>query len=361
MSKKIIFSAGGTGGHIFPAINLMKHLYEKGYEVILTTDKRGNNFIRNNLKFKSYTIATGTPTNKNLYKKILSFFIIFYSLIKSFIILKKEKVDLVIGFGGYVSFPISFASRFFKSPLIIYENNLVLGRANKFLLPIAKKIFLAKAIEKNFPSKYKNKICEVGSILNKNIINYSNYKKSNITKNISILILGGSQGAEIFGNVVPPVIKMIKNNGYNIDINHQCIKNQKESIIKFYKENNIKHNVFEFDKDILKLISSADLAITRCGASTTAELAHTLTPFIAVPLLHSIDNHQYLNAKFYKDRGCCWIIKQSNFNSNNLFNLIIEILKDENHLENIRKNMKKNYSNKVYSIIENKIEEFIYK
>ena len=140
MTKKIIFSAGGTGGHIFPAINLMKHFSEKGYDVLLVTDKRGDSFINNYSKFKSHIITAGTPTGKNIIKKFLSFFVIFYSILKSIIILRKEKPDLIIGCGGYVSFPISFLSKFFNLPLVIYENNLALGRANKYLLPIAKKI-----------------------------------------------------------------------------------------------------------------------------------------------------------------------------------------------------------------------------
>ena len=81
MSKKIIFSGGGTGGHIFPAINLMKHFFDKGYKVLLVTDERGNNFFKNHIKFKSYVLKTDTPTNKNFFKKILSFLVIFYSLI----------------------------------------------------------------------------------------------------------------------------------------------------------------------------------------------------------------------------------------------------------------------------------------
>ena len=83
MNKKIIFCAGGTGGHIFPAINLMKHFFEKGYNVVLVTDKRGNNFLNRNSKFKSYELRTGTPTSKNLIAKILSLIIIFFSVLKS--------------------------------------------------------------------------------------------------------------------------------------------------------------------------------------------------------------------------------------------------------------------------------------
>ena len=359
MNKKIIFSGGGTGGHIFPAINLMKHFFNKEYKVLLVTDNRGNNFIKNNSEFKSYTIKAGTPTNKNLFKKFFSYFLIFYSIIRSILILKKEKPDLIFGFGGYVSFPISFASRFFNLPLIIYENNMVLGRTNKYLSSFSKKILLAKKITKNFPEKYKSKTYEVGAVLSKNVINYSPFNENNDKRKFSILVLGGSQGAEIFGKVIPTVVKMIKDAGYEIEINQQCTTGQKNSLIDFYKKNNIKNYVFEFDKNILKLVLSSSLAITRCGASTTAELVHTLTPFIAVPLPNSIDNHQYLNAKYYENKGCCLLLEQDNFDTENLFNLIMETIKNKNKLENIRNNMKNNYNKNVYSNIENEIKEFI--
>ena len=235
----------------------------------------------------------------------------------------------------------------------------MLGRTNKYLSSFSKKILVAKKVTQNLPEKYKNKTYEVGSILDKNIINYSTYKKYNNKENFSILVVGGSQGAEIFGTVIPPVIKMIKDEGYIIEINQQCIRSQKNGIVDFYEKNNIKNYVFEFDKNVLKLISSSDLAITRCGASSTAELTHTITPFIAIPLKNSIDNHQYLNAKYYEEKGCCWIIEENDFNTKNLFNLVIKIIKNENKLKNIRENMKKNYSNNVYIAIENEIKDFI--
>ena len=133
MTKKIIFATGGTGGHIFPAINLMKHFYEKGHKVLLVTDKRGDEFLKKYSKFNSLILKTSTPTSKKFIMKFLSFFLIFYSIIKSICILKKEKPDLIFGFGGYVSFPICFTSKFFNITLVIYENNVILGRANKVL------------------------------------------------------------------------------------------------------------------------------------------------------------------------------------------------------------------------------------
>ncbi len=357
MSKKIIFSTGGTGGHIFPATNLMKHFIDKEYEVLLVTDSRGNNFIKKNLEFKSYILNTGTPTNKNLIKKILSFFLIFYSILKAVFILKKEKPDLVFGFGGYVSFPICFASKLFNFPLVIYENNMVLGRANRYLSLLSKKIFIAKKITKNFPQKYENKSYIVGPIIGKNIINFSKVEKDN--NNFSLLVLGGSLGAEVFGKIIPLVIKEIKKKGYNIEITQQCIASQITYIRDFYKKNNIKSYVFEFDKNILKLILSSDLAITRCGASTTAELAHTLTPFIGIPLPNSVDNHQYLNAKYYENKNCCWVLKEENFNVENLSKLIITVITNKKKLRTIKENMEKIKSINVYDSIENEIKDLI--
>ena len=154
-------------------------------------------------------------------------------------------------------------------------------------------------------------------------------------------------------------MKMIKNNGYEIEVNQQCILSQKEKISDFYKKNNIKNYVFEFDKDLLKLLLDSDLAITRCGASTTAELNHTLTPFIAIPLPKSIDNHQYLNAKYYKDKGCCWILEEKDFNISNLFNFIVKTIDEKNQLKNICHNMTTFHRNDAYTYIEKEIKNFI--
>ena len=156
MTKKIIFSSGGTGGHIFPAINLMKYFSNKGYDVLLITDIRGNTFLKNHARFRSCIINTDTPSNKSFFRKIFSFIMILFSITRSILILRKEKPDLIIGFGGYVSFPISFSSRFYNTPLVIYENNLVLGRTNKNLLPLSKKLLLGTKMPINVPTKYKS-------------------------------------------------------------------------------------------------------------------------------------------------------------------------------------------------------------
>jgi len=362
MNKKIILSSGGTGGHIFPAINLMKHLLQQGYQVILVTNKKtlknyfSKKFLRNYPKLKIYTISTDTIRKKNFFNIIYSILKIFTSIFKSLIIIKKEKPNAIIGFGSYVSFPISFCSQFFNSSLILYESNLVLGRTNKYLLPAANKILVSSALPVNLPKKYKQKVYKIGAILSKNIINYLPKKKEK-RKYFSILVLGGSQGAEIFGKVIPEAIKMLKERGYNIKIVQQCLKHQKNKIINFYKKNKIKSNVFIFEKNILNLISKTDLAISRSGATTVAELSQTCTPFIAVPYPYAMDNHQYLNAKYYKDKKYTWLLKEDNFSSSNLFSLLTQVIDDKKKLTQIREKMKNNNNNSVYKNIERIIEK----
>ena len=112
----------------------------KNYEVLLATDTRGKKYLRDVIDIPIYLLKTDTPINKSLLKKIPSYVKIITSIIKSLFILRKEKPDLVFGFGGYVSYPICLASKILKIPLIIYENNLVLGRTNKQLLPFASKL-----------------------------------------------------------------------------------------------------------------------------------------------------------------------------------------------------------------------------
>ena len=358
MDKKIIFCSGGTGGHIFPAISMMRYLSDKGYDVMIVTDERGSKYLKEYPNLKAYIINTDTPTKKNFFNKIISYFNIIFAIFKSILIIKKTKPNLIFGFGGYASFPVSFASKFFNIPLIIYDNNLILGRANKILAIIAKKILLAVKNSVNFSEKQNKKSFEVGYILRKDIVNYS-IKKSNSDNTFTVLALGGSQGARVFGEIIPPVIKKIRDAGYEVEIKQQCLESQKKNIIDFYRDNKIKNEIFTFSEEILNLISSADLAISRCGASTAAELVHTLTPFIGIPLPSSTDNHQLLNAEYFKDKGCCWVLKEDDLNVNNLFNLVITIINDRKNLINVREKMKNLINKNVYTNVENIIKGLI--
>ena len=173
MNKKILFSAGGTGGHIFPAISLMKYLSKEKYSVVLCTDLRGFKYLERDQNFKYHILKVKTPYGKNFFTGTLILLKILISIIKSIFILKKERPNLVFGFGGYLSFPICVASRILNIPVILYENNFVIGRTNKYLLPISKRLLTGMEGVCNLKKKYNEKINFVGNILRDDILNFS--------------------------------------------------------------------------------------------------------------------------------------------------------------------------------------------
>ena len=155
--KKIIIATGGTGGHVFPAYSLAKHFINSKIDVELTTDKRGLQYLKDFNDIKITQIATSTIYKKNIFKLISSSFIIFYSILHSLIYLLSKKPNFVFGMGGYSSFPLCIAAKMLRIPLIIYENNLHIGKANKYLLPFATKIFVSWNDLKGIKNKYLKK------------------------------------------------------------------------------------------------------------------------------------------------------------------------------------------------------------
>ena len=358
MRKKILFTAGGTGGHILPTVSLV-NFFEKNYDIVLVSDSRAKKYFKLNKKIKIYIINTDTPYKKNITQILGAYFKIFISLFKSIFIFIKERPNLVFGLGGYVSFPVSVVSKIFSCPLVLYENNASIGRANLKLLLVAKRLFVGNENILNCPSKYLNKIKHTGNVLREEVYKFDNKKTNELGDKLSILVIGGSQGAEIFGQVVPNVIKSLNDKGILKNIYQQCTKNQKIILENFYNENNINNSIFEFDSNIFEKIINADLVITRSGASTLGELVHLNKPFIAIPFSHAMDNHQMENARYYFERGFCWIIDQQNFNKETLLNLINKIYNNrEDYLSKVKK-MQETKKIIPFQIIQNEFDKLI--
>ena len=140
---KILIATGGTGGHVFPAYSLAKNLIKNNYEVEIVTDQRGFKFLEKYKDLKLIINDSTTVFKKKLISMIWSIFIISFSYLKSLLILYKAKPLLVFGMGGHASFPLCLAAKTLNIPFIIYENNLLIGRSNRYLMPLASKIFLA--------------------------------------------------------------------------------------------------------------------------------------------------------------------------------------------------------------------------
>ena len=173
------------------------------------------------------------------------------------------------------------------------------------------------------------------------------------TKLFTITIIGGSQGAKIFDNLLHQTLVKVSKR-VKIKVIQQTSYNNQNFLINFYKENRIEHQVFVFEKDLNKILIKSDLCITRGGASSLAELSLLKVPFISIPLPAAMDNHQYENAKFYEDQNSCWVVNQKNFEKQNFEDLLLEIIKNKEEYLVKKKNLENlNYQNTWINVNQN--------
>ena len=357
---KVIIAVGGTGGHVFPGCSLASHLAEKKFDISMVSDKRGYKYLEKFKNFKISILHSHPISKKNIFSIFISFIFLLYSTLRSLIFIVFNRPSIIFGMGGYASFPICVAASILRIKLIIYENNLVIGKANRYLLPFAKKIFVSYKDLEGIPKTYQNKVVEIGNIIKKNIIySSSNSLEKGENKKINILILGGSQAAKVFAEKLPKIFLKCINDGINIKIFQHCMPSQNESLKNFYKNNNINFEIFNFSDDLTKYFLQSDLAITRSGSSMLAELTNANVPFISVPLPSSAENHQLKNAKFYQSKNFSYLIEEKDLNVT-LLKLIEEIYKNKSLLVNMRENQKQFSDKNVYNNIDREIKKIIY-
>jgi UDP-N-acetylglucosamine--N-acetylmuramyl-(pentapeptide) pyrophosphoryl-undecaprenol N-acetylglucosamine transferase len=360
MTQRILISTGGSGGHVVPATILYDHLKNQ-FDVSISTDNRGIKFLDKN-KY-NLEIFNVTPISNNIFLLPFQCFFMTYFIIKSFFFLKKRKINILISTGGYMSLPLCLVSKILSIKLYLFEPNMVLGRSNKFFIRSCEKIFCYSDKIKNFPNKYINKINVIPALLRKNF--YGAEKAEQINKNVNLLVIGGSQGAKIFDKLIKnSIIELSKK--YNLKIYQQTNLANFENVKKFYKDNSINHELFDFDEDVLMLMSKANICLTRAGASTLAELVFLNLPFVAIPLPTSKDNHQFENASFYKKIGCNWILDQNETNDETIVNKLVNIINNKEEYLDKKINMKNfsyqntwnNINQKIISVInENRISK----
>jgi len=351
MKKKIFISTGGSGGHVLPAITIYDHL-KSSYEILISSDVRGLKYIDKE-NYKPITI--NTPKLNNLFIFPLALTKVLFLTFKCLMLLKKEKISILISTGGYMSLPLCLAAKALRIKIFLIEPNMVLGRANRFFLNFSEKLLSYSKNLINFPKGMEQKQIIIRPLIRKKyyeIINYEN-KDSFFT----IIIIGGSQGARIFDTLTNEILVKISNK-HSIKVIHQTSEKNILSLKNFYKENKIENKVFNFDQNLNEFLRQSDLCITRAGASSLAELSLYNIPFIAIPLPTSKDNHQYENAKYYQDKDCCWIVDQNDFDKQKLEELLIKVsskkdeyLRKKNNLEKLNyQNTWKNVNQKLLEI-----------
>ena len=298
-NKNIFLVAGGTGGHLFPAVAVAQR--DKTKNFIFVVDKRVEKILKK-YKVKNFVVSS-SKFNKNIFRLILGVFKILYGTFQSVLLIKKYRPKLVVGFGGYTSIPTILAAKIFNIQTLIHEQNAVMGKTNRLLSKISNKT----AISFNSTKYAKKDAIFTG-------VPIRVFKKKKIKKDKKrVLVLGGSQGAKIFSQIIPKVLIGIKQEYLkNLMIVQQTRKEDKTILESTYNKLNVKCTVKEFFDDVQNEIYNSDIVIARCGASTLAEIEYCKKFSILFPLPTAMDDHQLENAKQFKKKNDCQIYNQNN-------------------------------------------------
>lgn len=304
MAKRIVIMAGGTGGHVFPALAVAESLVEKGWEVSWLG-------TRNGLEARVVP-ESGIPIDwlsvagvrgKGLLSKLTAVFKLVKACLQAASLLHKRKPDVVLGMGGFVAGPGGLMAKVLGIPLVIHEQNRVPGTTNRWLARVANRVLEA------FPGSFDKKrqaIC-TGNPLRKKFLQTRHSPQEKDEQNLKILIVGGSQGAQRLNEIVPEAMALLD----DIHVIHQTGSVMQDQVASRYRELGVNAEARAFIQDMAQAYQWADLAICRAGAMTVSELAATSCPAILVPLPWAIDDHQVANAHYLTDAGGGLILLQS--------------------------------------------------
>ena len=327
MDKRIVIMAGGTGGHVFPALAVAEFLMEKGWKVSWLGTKKGLEsrvIPENGIEIDWLSVAG--VRGKGLTAKITAVFMLFKACLQAMKILRKRKPNVVLGMGGFVAGPGGLMAKLLGFPLIIHEQNRIPGTTNRLLARMANHVL--EAFPGSFTGKIKAKC--TGNPLRKRFLSALKNGRQQSEKGVRILIFGGSQGAQILNEIVPEAIAEYQKSGLapqSVYIKHQTGAAMLSQVESRYKALGIKAETNAFIEDMAAAYQWADLVICRAGAMTVSEVAAMGVPAIFIPLPGAIDDHQTANARYLTDAGAGLLLMQNDLNPVTLAEQITKALK----------------------------------
>ncbi|WP_375359364.1 undecaprenyldiphospho-muramoylpentapeptide beta-N-acetylglucosaminyltransferase [Candidatus Tisiphia endosymbiont of Neophilaenus lineatus] len=331
--SNIIVAGGGTAGHLFPAIALGEELMQRGYELHLITDVRCQKYLTEDLKLIPHIINFRLAPKGliNRFKLLISLLFVTFKML---LLLVKIKPYAIIGFGGYPTFPPLLAAVFLRIPIIVYEQNCFIGKANRFFLKYARKVALTYDETKNYNILDKNKKLVIGNIVRENVKNLKVRENFN-NDTFRIFIFGGSQGAKVLSTLIPEAIQILvqSNPDIKLHITQQASLEDHDNIAKIYAQLKIPYKLADFFYDMEQQYASQELVISRAGASTISELCYVGLPAIFIPLPSASENHQFYNAKALEDSGAGWCFEQSTITAEKLADKILVLVKNRDILK----------------------------
>ena len=328
--KKIILVAGGTGGHIFPAISLAEKLQKMSHEILIITDFRGKKFEIEKDGWSVKYINIKNPNQNKLFGKIKAGLSLIRSTVASWKIISNFGADVVVGFGGYPSLPPVVVANWMRVPSILHEQNAVLGRANRWLSRRA--TFIAKSFkntsgldEERIPSRMTGNPVRNEIIASRDILAPRLIEKGKV----NLLIIGGSLGANFLSNIVPAAVGLLdKQLRDRLIIKQQCRREDIKNVNAAYRKVGVEAELKTFFCHMSELLKKTHLVISRSGASTVAELAVVGRPAIFIPYPFAMDNHQQKNTTDLVEAGGAWCCEEKNITPKVLANVISKVITD---------------------------------
>ena len=288
----VILAAGGTGGHIFPALAVGELLSASGHQVMLLTDKRGAPMVDGKISYQ--VISSASPFTKGIFKKLTGILRLELGFLQSLWVMTRQRPQSVIGFGGYPSLAPIVAGRLFRARCILHEQNAVMGRANRLLARLAHHVALSFAKTKGCPSDVT--ATHTGLPVRRAFAEISGYEPA--PDSCHLVIIGGSLGAGIFAEILPEAIALLPDaQKARLRITQQA---RDEDIVRLqaaYKSHDITAEIARFYDDIPSLYESADIIISRAGASSIGEISAAGRASILIPFAGALDDHQTGNAQ----------------------------------------------------------------
>lgn len=337
MTASIMIASGGTGGHVFPALAVADDLLSSGFDVTWLGTRHGmENRVVPEAGIALDQISASGFRGKGIFGKFKAIQGLLLSCIQAFRILRNRKPGLLLGMGGFVTVPAGFMACLLRIPVVIHEQNRVVGTANQLLKLIAKRIMQA------FPDAFQDKYHAVftGNPLRQAFVSVSlaNQRVDSPNGRKHILVVGGSQGAKTLNQMIPGAIA--ESGLSDIDIVHQCGEQWLNETRDSYQRHSINARVVTFIDNMAEQYQWADLVICRAGAMTISELCAVGLPAILVPYPHAIDDHQTRNAEYLVDARGAILIHDKELTEPSLAQQLSELLGDETRLEAMRKAVK---------------------
>jgi len=331
-TQPVMILAGGTGGHVFPALAVAKELKQRGVSVIwVGTEKGIESKVVPAAGFSLTLMHVQGLRGKGIKQYIRAPLIIARALTESLKIVREYKPCALLGMGGFVSGPCALIGIIFGKPLIIHEQNAILGLTNRILAPLSKRMFIGFPVK---DAKARMEYC--GNPVRKELMSLADPKvRLNRNKDRKrLLIVGGSLGSLSLNNILPQAVKILSQ-AMHIDVWHQTGANKRERVLWSYQQEDLHAQVDEFIEDMPKAYGWADLIVCRSGAITLAEIAAVGLASVLVPYPYAVDDHQTANAKSYVEANAASLIPESEMTAEKLAEVLKALLSDDEKLLNM--------------------------